>query len=149
MVDPGEGMQGVMVRLFNSAGAVVAERVTDINGQYAFGGVPAGTYTVRVDTATLPGTAGQLTNSTDPDGGTAHQSSVTLSAGQINLAQDFGYRDLTTPNTISGTLWEDRDGNGALAGGETNRYVAADDTLYDPIRETAKILNLDLTTIRG
>jgi phosphonate transport system substrate-binding protein len=36
-----------------------------------------------------------------------------------------------------------------LLGGETNRYVAADDSLYDPIRETAKILNLDLTTIRG
>jgi len=27
--------------------------------------------------------------------------------------------------------------------------VAADDTLYDPIRETARILNLDLTQIRG
>ena len=25
-----------------------------------------------------------------------------------------------------------------LIGGETNRYVAADDTLYDPIRETAQ-----------
>jgi phosphonate transport system substrate-binding protein len=34
-------------------------------------------------------------------------------------------------------------------GSETNRYVVADDTLYDPIRETAKILNLDLTQIRG
>jgi phosphonate transport system substrate-binding protein len=32
-----------------------------------------------------------------------------------------------------------------LIGGETNRYVAADDSLYDPIRETARILNLDLT----
>lgn len=36
-----------------------------------------------------------------------------------------------------------------LIGGETNRYVAADDTLYDPIRDAARILNLDLTTIRG
>jgi phosphonate transport system substrate-binding protein len=36
-----------------------------------------------------------------------------------------------------------------LLGGETARYVAAEDSLYDPIRETAKILNLDLTTIRG
>jgi phosphonate transport system substrate-binding protein len=34
-------------------------------------------------------------------------------------------------------------------GAETNRYVVADDTLYDPIREVAKILNLDLTQIRG
>jgi phosphonate transport system substrate-binding protein len=36
-----------------------------------------------------------------------------------------------------------------LLGGETNRYVVADDTLYDPIRDTARILNLDLTQIRG
>jgi phosphonate transport system substrate-binding protein len=36
-----------------------------------------------------------------------------------------------------------------LIGSETNRYVVADDTLYDPIREVAKILNLDLTQIRG
>jgi phosphonate transport system substrate-binding protein len=36
-----------------------------------------------------------------------------------------------------------------LLGSETGRYVAADDSLYDPIRETARILNLDLTTIRG
>ena len=36
-----------------------------------------------------------------------------------------------------------------LLGSETGRYVAADDTLYDPIRDTARILNLDLTQIRG
>src|SRR5262249_22097122 len=36
-----------------------------------------------------------------------------------------------------------------LIGGETNRYVAADDSLYDPIRETARILNLDLTQMGG
>jgi phosphonate transport system substrate-binding protein len=36
-----------------------------------------------------------------------------------------------------------------LLGGETNQYVAADDTLYDPIRDVARILNLDLTQIRG
>jgi phosphonate transport system substrate-binding protein len=36
-----------------------------------------------------------------------------------------------------------------LIGGETNRYVAADDSLYDPIRDTARILNLDLTQVGG
>jgi phosphonate transport system substrate-binding protein len=36
-----------------------------------------------------------------------------------------------------------------LLGSDTNRYVVADDTLYDPIREVAKTLNLDLTQIRG
>lgn len=36
-----------------------------------------------------------------------------------------------------------------LIGGEKNQYVAADDTLYDPIREVARILNLDLTSVGG
>lgn len=36
-----------------------------------------------------------------------------------------------------------------LLGGERNQYVPADDSLYDPIRDVARILNLDLTTMRG
>jgi phosphonate transport system substrate-binding protein len=36
-----------------------------------------------------------------------------------------------------------------LIGGETNRYVAAEDSLYDPIREVSRILNLDLTQMGG
>ncbi len=35
----------------------------------------------------------------------------------------------------------------ALVGSEKNRYIVADDALYNPLRETAKILNLDLAKI--
>ncbi len=36
-----------------------------------------------------------------------------------------------------------------LIGGERNQYVVAEDSMYDPIREVARILNLDLTSVGG
>lgn len=111
--DPGEGLEGIVVELLNSSGNVIARTVTDENGHYTFGGLPAGTYTVRVVTATLP-SAG-LTNTVDPDGGTPNQSTVVLAAGGINLAQDFGYRP-PNPNTIGGTIWEDVNADGTKSG---------------------------------
>lgn len=122
--DAGEGLEGVTVNLYDSTGTVLQDTaVTDANGKYYFGGLGAGTYTVKVDTTTLPGTSGQLTNSTDPDGGTANQSTVTLAAGGTNLAQDFGYRRLTTPNTVGGTIWYDSNADGSLVSGETARFA--------------------------
>ncbi len=100
-------------------------RSTNENGQYFFGGLAAGTYTVRVITATLPSNGAGLTNTVDPDGGTASQSSVTIAAGGINLAQDFGYRPISRQpvNAISGTLWKDTNADGTLPGsGETGRF---------------------------
>jgi protocatechuate 3,4-dioxygenase beta subunit len=125
--DPGEGMEGISVELLNSSGQLVGVTNTNENGQYFFGGLAAGTYTVRVVTNTLP--AG-LTNTVDPDGGTANQSSVTIAAGGVNLAQDFGYRDTSSPNTIGGTLWEDVDADGTKDGGETTVYPNVTVNLY-------------------
>jgi uncharacterized repeat protein (TIGR01451 family) len=112
--DAGEGLEGVIIELYDGSGTLVAIKTTSENGQYIFGGLSPDTYTVRIVTATLPGTAGQLTNTIDPDGGTADQATVILAAGGVNLNQDFGYRDLTTPNTISGTLFNDLNADGAL-----------------------------------
>jgi phosphonate transport system substrate-binding protein len=36
-----------------------------------------------------------------------------------------------------------------LIGGERNQYVVAEDSMYDPVREVARILNLDLTSVGG
>ena len=47
---------------------MIARTVTNENGQYFFGGLAAGTYTVRVDTTTLPNGGAGLTNTVDPDG---------------------------------------------------------------------------------
>jgi uncharacterized repeat protein (TIGR01451 family) len=125
--DPGEGLEGVVVILKDAAGNVIARTVTDENGNYSFGNLPAGTYTVVVDTTTLP--AG-LVNTVDPDGGIANQSTVTLAAGEINLLQDFGYYP-TTPNTIGGTIWEDTDADGLLEGTEAERFAGVTVVLRD------------------
>ncbi len=122
----GEGLEGVTVRLYDSAGTtLLAATVTDENGRYAFPALPAGTYTVVVDTAALPG---GLSNTVDPDGGTVHQSTVTLTAGQINLAQDFGYQGT---NSVSGTLWRDTNADGFKDTGETTVFAGVTVALYD------------------
>ena len=126
--DPGEGMEGVIVRLYDANGNLLAATVTNENGQYFFGNLPAGTYVVQVQTTTLP--AG-LTNTVDPDGGNNSSSTVVLAAGGINLAQDFGYRDTTSPNTISGTIWKDTDADGTLEGGEAGRFGGVTVVLRD------------------
>jgi hypothetical protein len=125
---PGEGLEGVTVRLYDSTGTVLlATTTTDENGNYTFGGLPAATYTVKVDPTTLP--AG-VTNSVDPDGGVANQSTVVLPAGGVNLTQDFGYTS-TEPNVISGTIWKDSDADGTLDGGEAGRFAGVTVVLYD------------------
>ena len=91
---------------------------------------------VVVDTTTLPGTAGQLTNTTDPgvagspDAGNS-QAPVNVTAGEIDLTVDFGYRDLTNPNTVTGTIWRDADADGTLDGTEGGRYAGVTVVLLD------------------
>jgi len=115
--NPGEGLQGVTVRLYASNGtSLLATASTDADGRYAFGGLnPADTYVVKVDTATLPNGGAGLANSIDPDGGTASQSTVdlSLSVGGIDLDQDFGYV-ANTPASLGGTLWNDSNADGIL-----------------------------------
>jgi len=108
--DGGEvGMPGVTVDLdidFNSDGTVdhTLTTTTDANGQYNFGDLPAGRYTVRV---TQPvGT----TQTFDSDGlGTANQSIHDLGANEDNVLQDFGYRG---NGSIGDTVFLDVAGDG-------------------------------------
>lgn len=110
---PGEGLEGVTVNLLDSLGNVIATTTTDENGHYAFGNLPDGNYTVQVDVSTLPGGGAGLTNSLDPDGGLANESDVTITGGNVNLDQDFGYT-ADNPGAIAGTIWEDTNADGAL-----------------------------------
>ena len=122
--DPGEpGLEGVTVTLTDSDGNTKTT-TTDENGYYSFGDLPAGTYTVTVSTPS------GLTNSVDPYGSNDGQSVVTIGAGGVNLDQDFGYK-ASTPNTISGTIWEDTDADGTLEGGEPERFEGVTVVLYD------------------
>jgi hypothetical protein len=100
----------VTVTLKDSNGNTIAVTTTDENGNYYFGGLPAGTYTVVV---TPP--AG-LTQTYDADGlGTPHQSTVTIGPGGVNLLQDFGY---VGDGTIGDLVWEDLNADGVKQAGE-------------------------------
>ena len=125
--DPGEGLEGITVELRDDMGAFLGVTVTDENGNYYFGGLGAGDYTVRVDVTTLPP---GVTNSVDPDGGTLNESDVSLGSGQISLDQDFGYR-AATPNTIAGTIWNDPDASGTLDGDEPGAFAGVTVVLRD------------------
>jgi uncharacterized repeat protein (TIGR01451 family)/fimbrial isopeptide formation D2 family protein len=132
--NPGEGLEGVRVNLFSDTNGdgnydagepIIAATLTDENGHYAFGNLPAGNYVVQVDTTTLP--AG-LTNTVDAGDGVLNEGGVTLAAGGVNLNQDFGYA-AATPNTISGTIWRDTNADGTLT--EAGRFAGITVALYD------------------
>jgi hypothetical protein len=119
-----EGIKDVTVRLWadtNGDGSVdtyVASAVTGDNpntvavetGYYFFGPLLAGTtydstgnpgpgivYKVVVDTSTLPNGGVGWANTVDPDGPAVDGDSMsteTLTPGEVNLKQDFGYRAL-------------------------------------------------------
>lgn len=102
--DPGEpGVPGVTltppsdVDLGNGPGVAITEQ-TGPNGEYLFTGLPAGSYSVTVDTGSGSPVNGFL-NSGDPDGGNDSTSVVTLTEGEDNLDQDFGYEGLDLGDT--------------------------------------------------
>ncbi|MCI5222784.1 MAG: hypothetical protein D3924_08970, partial [Candidatus Electrothrix sp. AR4] len=145
-VDVGEGLEGVTVQLYDSSGVtLLGSTTTNSDGTYSFGNLdPTATYTVKVDPTTLPNTGTGLTNSVDPDGGSASESSVDLSAsGGISLTQDFGYVS-TTPNSLSGTLWDDTNANGTLDASETVRLDGVTVVLRDSDGNTVGIAVTDV-----
>jgi fimbrial isopeptide formation D2 family protein/uncharacterized repeat protein (TIGR01451 family) len=129
LYDPGEGLDGVTVRLagdLNGDGAVgpgeTLTAVTAADGFYLFTGLRAAaggvTYTVTVDPAGLPrdGAGNPLPNTADPDAGSANTSAVALTAARpADDLQDFGYRG---PGRIGDTVFLDANGNGAFDPGE-------------------------------
>ena len=117
--DPGEpGIAGVTVYLdLDNNGALDGGEpttTTDTNGLYFFGGLAGGTYTVRVDTTTLPGGASP-TYDLDGVGATPHAASATLAAGATRTDVDFGYRG---DASLGDRVWLDRNDDGAQDPGE-------------------------------
>jgi hypothetical protein len=117
--DPNEpGLGGLTVTLRDGNNNLLATRVTDNNGNYYFGGLPAGTFIVEV---TPP--AG-MTQTYDADDGvydginpfnSPHRSTVTITTGEINLLQDFGY---VGPGRIGNQVWYDSNADGLYDHGE-------------------------------
>ncbi|MFQ3633123.1 SdrD B-like domain-containing protein, partial [Roseiflexus sp.] len=118
--DVGEpGLSGVVVYLdLNSNGVRDPDEpfdTTGATGNYLIGGLFAGTYTVRVDTSTLP--AGVIaTYDLDGTGTSGVVTSVTLSTGQARTDVDFGYRGTAS---IGDRVWNDANANGIQDSGET------------------------------
>src|SRR6185436_14628318 len=79
--DPGEnGIPDVFIELLDGDGNVIDQTVTDGDGMYTFVNVASGTYTVRLDSLSLPP---GVTPTYDLDGvSTPHEAIVTLSQGE-------------------------------------------------------------------
>lgn len=85
---------------------LVYSATTDAGGMYLVEDLPAGNYTVEVDTADLPAGLG---NVSDPEGNLDDQSSLTLGVGEANRDQDFGYAG---SGSIGDFIWLDQNGDG-------------------------------------
>jgi hypothetical protein len=134
--DGGEsGINGVRVfidtngdGLFDSA--TEPSSVTNASGTYSIGNLLPGTYTARVDPATLPGGSAQTY---DLVGGLDHAATFSLSATQARTDVDFGYAQQVV---IGNFAWHDVDADGSQDGGEpgldgveVTLFNAANDTI--------------------
>ena len=96
-------------------------------GIYSLNGLVPGTYTVAVDTTTIPAGANQTG---DPDGTFNNQTTVTLSAGEHEDTADFGYQSPLF--SISGQVRNDTDVDGDLADSETGLAAVVIKLYTDP-----------------
>lgn len=131
--DTGEpGIPGVTVELYDSTGTtLIATTTTGFDGQYLFPNLPTSsggiTYTVKIDTTTLPP---GLSQTFDYDGlGTPNESQRTLTdAAPIQLDQDFGYRG---QGSIGNLVWNDINADGNQDSGELGIGGVTLDLYYD------------------
>ncbi|NNK58695.1 MAG: isopeptide-forming domain-containing fimbrial protein [Desulfofustis sp.] len=110
------GLAGVTVTLTgdldNDGIDEILTTATDGDGGYQFTNLPAGDFTISVDTTTLPE---DFVNTTDPDGITDSQTTVTLGAGETNNDIDFGY---TETGSIGDTVFYDANNDSVQNPGE-------------------------------
>lgn len=126
--DEGEpGIPNVAVILKDGSGTPLDTLTTDAEGGYLFTDLPAGSYTVEVDPATLPNGLTQTTNPTNASGDFGNQSgpyAITLEEGDENVTGDFGFS------------WGDPDGN--AGDGAIGDYVWID-TNGDGLQEDNEV----------
>ena len=95
------GVDGVLGTIDDYAQTVT----TDADGMYLVDELPGGLYQVDVDETDLPA---DVVQTVDPDAAIDSSSRVILSAADVDLDQDFGYRG---SSSIGDTVWFDVDGN--------------------------------------
>lgn len=113
--DPSEpGLELVCVGLRDDQGTIVQMVWTPQDGSYAFPNIPAGSYTVEVDTTTLPSDATPSPcdacgdDTTDSD---CSPVAVSVQPGGAVTDLDFGYRSSCT-GRVGDLIWRDINGNG-------------------------------------
>ena len=140
--DPGEpGIPGITVSVlwagpdgqFDTGDEVTLTRTTGTDGLYLFTDLPAGPYVLTV--TPTPG----LEQTGDPDAVRDNSSAVTLTPGQTDLNQDFGYRGLSN---LGGTVYVDVNKNGRRDAGEPRIpgvvvTLTGTDTAGNPVTRTA------------
>ena len=119
---------------------------TDASGVYTFSGLPAGNYTVAVDTTDLPGNVVPTTT----------VAPFMLAVNELHLTADFGY---IGTGSIGDLVWLDRDGNGSQNGTEPgipsatvtvtwggpdgNLSTVGDNVTYTRTTNTTGVYNVD------
>ena len=112
--DAGEpGIDGVTVTLRDAGGNALATQVTAGDGNYTFGNLLDGDYTVEIDATTLPG---GVIQTFDLDGlGTPNAATATIVGGAMRDDVDFGYQG---QGAIGDRVWRDDNGDGVQDAGE-------------------------------
>ena len=121
--DAGEpGIDGVTVKLTDSDGNQIAVTTTGPNGFYKFTGLCAGSYTVEVDSSTVP--AGFTPTTPNAPGSTTSNDSSTSPVGVVlptdtstDETVDLGYQS-PCKGVIGDRIWLDLNGNGIQDAGE-------------------------------
>jgi hypothetical protein len=137
--------QSINMVLYDSSSNIVATTVTDASGNYSFGNLPDGAYTVHVsdDANSLDGYWHSLGAAGSDNNSQADPYSVTVGPGnRTNTTADFGYYN---PATMGHFVWLDRNNNGAQDANEPGiRGVQVTLTINYP-----SITNTTLVTVSG
>jgi serine-aspartate repeat-containing protein C/D/E len=110
VLDSGEGgVAGVTIKIADAQGNPVASQATDANGNFSFADLTPGTYQLTETlpsgfVQTVPGGSGMIT--------------VPIAAGDSVTGILFGNQQLPTTGAISGTKFNDANGNGVMDAGE-------------------------------